>query len=100
MTDTILSPYTDGTTHTASVAGNNPTALSGVPGRPGPLYIYNPGTVTVRVKIGGTDVVASGTSFPIPAGQLQPINTGAATHIAAWVASGTQAIELFKLGGV
>ena len=100
MLDTILSPNTDATALTASTAGNGVVALSSIPGPKGVLYVHNPGSVLVRVKVGDASVTASGNSFPVPPGQMQPFNPGSATHIAAWVASGTQALELFSAGGV
>lgn len=100
MLDTLLSPNTDATALNANTAGNGVVALSSIPGPKGVLYVYNPGAVLVRVKVGESNVTAGTTSFPLPPGQMQPFNPGSATHIAAWVASGTQALELFSAGGV
>jgi hypothetical protein len=100
MTDTILSPFSDATPLTAAPSAQAAVALASITGKPGPLYIYNPGTVLARVKVGETGVVATAASFPIPPGQMQPINPGSATHIAAWCASGTVGLELFALGGL
>lgn len=60
--------------------------------------IYNPGPATVRVRFGTSNqVTAHNTTpvcIPITPGYFT-LDKGDATHIAAWVPSGTQDIEVF-----
>lgn len=98
MTTDIASPDRDSTALTASTAGTGRVALPAI-GRD-VVLVFNPGATLARIKVGGDTVTATSTSFPVPAGEMQPVNTRGYTHITAWCASGTVALEVFALGGV
>jgi len=62
------------------------------------VIVYNPGPELVRVRVGDDAVVAHNTTpvcQPILAGEKGSWSKGAATHMAVWVASGTQDVEIF-----
>lgn len=74
------------------------------PGKPAndDVIVYNPGPELVRVIVGDASVVAHNTTpvcQPILPGEKGAWSKGSATHLAAWVASGTQDIELFVGSG-
>lgn len=95
----LACPAADSTALTATTAGTGRVAL-GVDARRSALLVYNPTATLARVKVGDNTVTATATSFPIPAGEMQPIHTRDATHITAWCASGTVGLEVFALGGM
>jgi hypothetical protein len=68
-------------------------------GSRGDVLVYNPGPSVVRVRAGDAGVVADATCQPILAGEKGCWHKGDATHLAAWVASGTQDIEVFVGSG-
>lgn len=99
MTD-LISPYNDSMPLVAA-PGSVRIALSAVPGPAGgPISVYNSGSAVARVKIGDVSVLATAASMPVPPGEFQTFDAGSASHIAAWCASGTVALEVFNGGGV
>lgn len=60
------------------------------------IMVYNPGPLTVMIKVGGPGVVATALSVPVPPQTLSPYRKGSgATHIAAYCPVGSQQITVF-----
>lgn len=98
----IACPQSDAIVLTATPAGTARVTLAlGRGFQRKPFLLHNPGGVTVRVKVGDSSVTATNTSFPIGPGETQPFNLGDDnTHLAAWVASATQDVQIFDTQGV
>lgn len=68
------------------------------------LMIINSGTKTIFVRTGDENVVADATAMPILGGEkgvyTRGISDPPATHVAAFVATGTQAITFVQGSGV
>lgn len=97
----IACPRNDAIVLTATTAGTARVALAAGQSfdRP-PFLIHNPGGSVVRIKVGLSDVTASATSYPIGPGETQAIDLGDEnTHIAAYVASGTQDLHIYDAKG-
>lgn len=98
--DHILSPQSESVTLSATAAGTTRVDLLATSSiTRGPLLVYNPTAAIVRVRVGGSDVTATGKCFPVQPGETRAFNPRGCTHIAAWCAVDVS-VELFALGGI
>lgn len=92
-----FSPLADTITVTVGLA-SAAQALTGAPTGRSDVRLYNAGTVPVFIKFGASDVtVTTGNGVPIPAGAVEVLNAGNATHVAT--ISGTAAQTLYVTSG-